>query len=117
MSDHQDWQTVTLRGSRNKSKVVPKPQNSEAQRLYKLETYDAAPKKKRLTAGSRQALTQARIAIKKTQRDIDKELAFPPNTIRDFEAGTVAPSGPQISAMHRYFASATPKLVLKTEEF
>jgi hypothetical protein len=51
--------------------------------------------------------------MKKTQRDVDKELAFPPNTIRDFEAGTAAPSGAQISAMQRYFAAA--HLVLKVE--
>ena len=74
---------------------------------------DVKPKKRRLTTESRQALTAARLAMKKSQRDVEKELAFPPNTIRDFEAGTSSPSGTQIGALQRYFAAA--HLVLKIE--
>lgn len=114
--DHQDWTTVVVRNpSKAPRQTVERKDNAEARRLYKLDTEEVKPIKKRLTADSRRDLSAARCALKKSQRDIDKELAFPPNTIRDFEAGTVAPSGAQISSLHRYFATA--KLVLKIETY
>ncbi len=116
--DNQDWSVVTLRNPNKAKKEIQERKssgNSEAQRLYKLEQSEAAPTKKRLTKESRQDLQVARTSIKKTQRDVDKELAFPPNTVRDFEAGTVNPNNKQLSALHRYFAAA--KLSLKTETY
>lgn len=120
MSDHQDWQTVTLRGKKNthgqRQIEERRPVSSDVQLFRKLDTdADVRPTKKRLTSDSRQALSQVRIANKKTQRDVEKELAFPPNSIRDFEAGTVVPTGAQIGSLHRYFAAS--KLVLKTETY
>lgn len=114
--DNQDWTTVTLRNPNKAKKEIQDrkgPTNSEGQRLYKLENAETAPTKKRLTRESKQALQAARTEIKKTQRDIDKELAFPPNTLRDFEAGIAVPNNKQLSALHRYFAAS--KLSLKTE--
>jgi hypothetical protein len=111
----QDWETVVIRNPRAKV-VEPRKTSTEAQRLYKLaETTDATPLKKRLTKESRQDLAAARNAMKKTQKEIDTALAFPANTIRDFESGARVPTGVQISALHRYFAAA--KLVLRTEEY
>lgn len=117
--DGQNWETVTIRG-RNKGPKVQVDKQELAQKqvgyhLYKLETEDTKPKKKRLTAESRQALSAARIAIKKTQREVDTMCSFPPNSVRDFEAGTTVPSGQQISVLQRQFASA--KLVLKVEQY
>ncbi len=120
MSEHQDWQTVTLRGKKNshgqRQIEERRPVTAEVHKFRKLDSdADVRPTKKRLTAESRIGLSQARIANKKTQRDVEKELAFPTNSIRDFEAGTVVPTGAQISALHRYFTGA--KLVLKTETY
>ncbi len=114
--DNQDWTVVTLKNPNRAKKEVQERKgasNPEAQRLYKLEQAETAPTKKRLTKESRQDLQAARAAIKKTQRDVDKELAFPPNTLRDFEAGTTVPNNKQLSSLHRYFAAS--KLSLKTE--
>lgn len=113
MSD-QDWTTVVLKRAAPK----PKAQIAAAQAAVHAARMDSDDvnikrKRRRLTADSKQALTAARIAEKKCQRDIDKELAFPPNTIRDFEAGSAAPSGAQISALQRRFAAA--HLVLRVE--
>ncbi len=114
--EYQDWTTVVVRNpARGPRQTVERKDTTEARRLYKLETDEVKPVKKRLTAESRRDLTAARCAVKKSQRDIDKELAFPPNTIRDFEAGTAAPSGAQISSLQRHFAAS--KLVLKIETY
>jgi hypothetical protein len=114
--DHQDWTTVTVKGRKPKpNATVERKGNPEAQRLYKLEHEETVPKKKRLTADSKAALVSARLAIKKSQRDVEKDLAFPPNTLRDLENGAVVPSGPQLSALHRYFAAS--KLSLKIETY
>ncbi len=111
--DHQDWTTVVVRNP--KTRTVERRDTSDARRLHKLDADEIKPQKKRLTAESRRDLAAARCAIKKSQRDIDREVGFPANMIRDFEAGTAAPSGAQISALHRYFAAA--KLVLKVETY
>lgn len=116
--DNQDWQTVTVRGRNHGPKIVVERKGeagAESQRLYKVENDEKAPKRRRLTAESRRALADARMAMKKTQRDADTLCAFPPNCMRDFESGAAVPSGPQISIMHRAFAAE--KLVLRTETF
>jgi hypothetical protein len=111
----QDWETVVIRNPAHAKKPLEKKYTDEAKRAYKLDTMEEAPKKKRLTRESRQDLQAARVAMKKSQKDVDKELAFPVNSIRDFEAGTSAPSGKQISDLHRYFAAN--KLTLKVEVY
>ena len=105
LMDHQDWTTVTMK------RHVTNPLQSTAgkeqgSRIAKLDAAEVVVKRRCLTAESRQALVAARLAEKKSQRDIDKELAFPANTIRDFEAGAAAPNGAQISALQRRFAAA-----------
>jgi ribosome-binding protein aMBF1 (putative translation factor) len=111
--DHQDWTTVTMKRTPSKPSGQKIAAAQAAVHAARLDSDDVKMKRKRLTTESRQALVAARVAEKKGQRDVDKELAFPPNTIRDFEAGTAAPSGAQISALQRRFAAA--KLVLRVE--
>lgn len=112
----QDWETVVIRNPARAKKVVQERKPvGEAQRFYKLETSEYVPQKKRLTRESRQDLQAARVEIKKSQRDIDKELSFPSNTIRDLEVGTMVPNGKQISGLHRYFAAS--KLTLRVETY
>ncbi len=107
----QDWTPVLLKRTAKPSTAKVAAAQAAAHNA-KLDG-DVKPKKRHLTTESRQALVAARLAMKKAQRDIDKELAFPPNTIRDFEAGAATPSGAQISALHRFFAAS--HLVLKVE--
>jgi len=111
--DNQDWTTVTVRGRNTGPKTLMERKNPEQERLRAVDNDDKAPKKKRLTADSRRALTAARMTMKKTQREIDTLCAFPANSIRDFESGAAVPSSPQISTLHRAFAA--DKLVLKVE--
>lgn len=110
--DHQDWTTVQVKRT-TKPPVAKVAAAQAAAHNARLDSDDFKVKRRRLTTESRQALSAARTAIKKTQRDVDKELAFPANTIRDFEASTAAPSGNQIGILQRYFAAA--QLVLKIE--
>lgn len=110
--DHQDWTTVTMKRS-TKPPAAKVAAAQAAVHAARMDSDDVKIKRKRLTAESRQALVAARLAEKKGQRDVDKELAFPSNTIRDFEAGSAAPSGAQISALQRRFAAA--HLVLRVE--
>ena len=114
----QQWETVILRNK----KMAPKQtverkgaQNAEAQRLHKLDQSEVTPVKKRLTEESRRTLTAARIAKDKKQRDVEKELAMAPNTLRDIENGAVIPTSQQISSLHRYFSAQ--KLVLRIETY
>jgi hypothetical protein len=111
--DCQDWTTVQVKRTAPRPPPAKVAAAQAAAHNARLDGDDFKVKRRRLTTESRQALAAARVAMKKSQRDVDKELAFPPNTIRDFEAGTAAPGGPQIGAMQRYFAAA--HLVLKVE--
>jgi hypothetical protein len=111
--EHQDWETVKLRGRRVEMRdPAAIAKRDAARRLEKLDE-DLAPKRKRLTVESRRGLAAARAAVKKTQREIDALCAFPPNSVRDFESGTVVPSGAQIGSLHRMFAAQG--LVLRVE--
>jgi hypothetical protein len=111
--DGQDWTTVTMKRTPSKPSAQKVAAAQAAVHAARMDSDDVKMKRKRLTTESRQALVAARCAEKKGQRDVDKELAFPPNTIRDFEAGTAAPSGAQISALQRRFAAVS--LVLRIE--
>jgi len=108
--DGQDWTTVVMRKTPKPKQIAAAQAAAHAARM---DSDDVKVRRRRLVTESRQALVAARVAEKKGQRDVDKELAFPPNTIRDFEAGTAAPSGAQISALQRRFAAS--HLVLRVE--
>jgi hypothetical protein len=111
--EHQDWTTVQMKRTAARPSPAKTAAAQAAVHNARLDGDDFKVKRRRLIAESRHALAAARCAMKKTQRDVDKELAFAPNTIRDYEAGTSAPNGTQIGALQRYFAAA--HLVLKVE--
>ena len=106
--DNQDWTTVTLRN--------PKRVAENAQKRIELRNPVAAtgvprriveedlPKPRFLTRKARQDLMSARVAAKLTQRELDARCAFPANTIRDLEGGTIAPTQQHLRSLQRQFA-------------
>lgn len=100
----QDWETVTLR-SKNPSIAgkqtasVPR-KSTEAIRLAKLDR-DEVVKSKVLSSQSRKDLIAARLALKKSQTDIDRQCMFPANTLREIEAGRATPTGAILNRLNR----------------
>ncbi len=101
----QDWDPVVLRSknpSVGASQRVSVPRKStEAIRLAKLDNNDEMKKPKTLTSESRQALVAARVALKKTQAEMDAQCAFPKNTFREIEAGRLTPVGAMLNRINR----------------
>ncbi len=108
--DGQDWTPVTIR----KKTLTRQEQQKHSQVVAKRDTPDVGrrfleqdfPKLRFLTPESRTTLLQARLAQKLTQRDLDARCAFPPNTIRDLEAGKLAPNSKHLSSLHRFFPTS-----------
>ena len=103
-SDHQDWTTVTLRNPKRalenaQKRIVPVAVGGAPRRIVE----DDLPKPRFLTREARQALMTARAANKLSQRDTDARCAFPANTIRDLEAGTLAPTQHHLRSLQRQF--------------
>ena len=67
----------------------------------KLEAADAPVKPKMLSGESRKLLTATRVALGKTQVQLNQQCAFPPNTIRELEAGHIHPTGAQLNKLNR----------------
>lgn len=103
----QDWNPVTIRGknpsvnsrSHTATQVVER-RSTEAIRLAKIDN-DETVKSKTLTSESRKALIAARVALKKSQADMDRQCAFPVNTFREIEAGRLTPIGAMLNRMNR----------------
>lgn len=99
--EYQDWNPVILHGKSTpkQHQIVPK-QNPVAQHLAKIEREEFV-KSKTLSHESRIALQQARLALKKTQKEIDQLCSFPPNTISNFESGRSTPNGTHLNILNR----------------
>jgi ribosome-binding protein aMBF1 (putative translation factor) len=67
----------------------------------KLEAADAPVKPKMLSSESRKLLTATRVALGKTQVQLNQLCAFPPHTIRELEAGHIHPTGSQLNKLNR----------------
>ncbi len=101
--DCQDWNPVIVRGKsvpKTSGTSGPKP-SAEAIRLAKLANNEDVKKARVLSKESRQAMMQLRAAQKWTQRDLDMRCSFPANTVRDLEAGKMAPSSGQLSRLNQ----------------
>ena len=100
--DHQDWSPVVLRNAKVATAKAPKESlvrdKGHAQRsgLRKLESdtavsateeAPAAAKLPRLGAPMRQAMIQARVALKLSQSDLAKRLNILPKIINELESG------------------------------
>lgn len=101
--DCQDWNPVIVRGKsvpKTSGTSGPKP-SAEAIRLAKLANNEEVKKARVLSKESRLAMMQLRAAQKWTQRDLDMRCSFPANTVRDLEAGKMAPSSGQLSRLNQ----------------
>jgi ribosome-binding protein aMBF1 (putative translation factor) len=100
----QDWEPVTIRTKNPtvgaKQRVTVERRSSEAARLAKIEREETV-KPKTLTAESRKELIAARLALKKSQSDMDAQCALPKNTFREIEAGRLTPMGPMLNRINR----------------
>ncbi len=106
-ASEQDWIPVTIRSSRPKvAETVSKAitgsgqQRNDAAHARRLAESEYE-KPKRLAPESRVALVQGRIALKKNQTEMNAACNFPPNTIREIEAGRLCPSTQQLNTLNR----------------
>ena len=106
--DHQDWQTVVVRGKKQAdAKKAHSPVSAHTALMRKLDQ-DEPVKIKKLSNESRQAIVQARVALSMNQTQLNTACSFPLNAIRDIEAGRATPSPTQKNVLNRVL-----KLVLK----
>jgi ribosome-binding protein aMBF1 (putative translation factor) len=106
--DDQDWELVTVRrsksassGTANKTSSAVPHYSPTATASRKLADATDVGKHKHLTAESRQTMIALRATNAWTQVQLNQKCAFPPNTIRDIEAGKVTPSIGQLNALNR----------------
>ena len=106
--DCQDWNTVTVRRSTEKTHIGSTRSSivsSEVAKARKLEQ-DILIKKKVLSTESRTALVTGRVAKKWTQDQLNQQCSFAPHTIREIEAGRLQPTGPQLNTLRRVLGIA-----------
>ncbi len=113
--DHQDWVPLTI--SRSGSAAASKPLGAapgptarpkvsqEARQKAKIADAEGPVKQKVLAPESRQAIVNFRVGPdapqKRTQAELNSLCGFPPNTIRDIEAGKLTPSIGQLNTLNR----------------
>lgn len=104
--DCQDWKPVQITSTKGTvaaktiahtlHKVAP-----EVAHARKIDSADAPQKLKTLTPESRQELVKKRIDMEKSQQQLNQLCCFPPNTIRDLEAGKLHPTIGQLNTLNR----------------
>jgi ribosome-binding protein aMBF1 (putative translation factor) len=101
--EHQNWTPVILHG-KNPSKLqtteIHQKSSGIGSHLAKLEREEIG-KQKTLALESRKELVAARLALKKTQVELDRTCAFPSNTLREIEAGKLTPTISQLNRLNR----------------
>ena len=113
MSFDQDWEPLVIKSSSAvrsttaaKSCAVAPPKMTQAARhAHKIAEADGPIKQKKLDPASRQAIVTFRVGpdatVKRTQAELNTLCGFPPNTIRDIEAGKLTPSIGQLNTLNR----------------
>lgn len=106
--DCQDWEPLKIQSTKatgstsvKKAATGPLKVTAEAAQARKIDSADAPIKLKQLATESRQEMIQKRLAMKKNQSELNSLCAFPPNTIRDIEAGKLTPSPGQLNTLNR----------------
>jgi ribosome-binding protein aMBF1 (putative translation factor) len=104
--EHQDWAPLTISSkgavAKKATSAAPVKVSADAAHKRKIADADAPIKLKQLSAESRQNMIQVRTqTLKKTQAELNQLCQFPPNTIRDVEAGKLTPSGGQLNVLSR----------------
>jgi len=104
--DHQDWKPVTIQGRNTKSNLpiksgIQKKQNTEAQRLHKIENEEDIVKLKTLSKEQRQTMIQGRIEMKMNQKQLATRLNLPLSTIQGYETGKIPINQKEITKIER----------------
>jgi ribosome-binding protein aMBF1 (putative translation factor) len=97
----QDWNPVTIHGSKASPKLGPAKRNDAAVAMAKLADAEGPVHVKVLSPASVRAVQEFRRANTLTQKDLDHRLSFPPNTINGLESRKYAPSTGQLNALNR----------------
>jgi ribosome-binding protein aMBF1 (putative translation factor) len=107
---HQDWETVVVHGAKKSAADVRKAggttvavahKDPESARLAKLDNSEEVAKPKTLDMECRVAMAPARAEKKLTQVQLNTQLSFPANTIREIEAGRLLPTPLQLTRISR----------------
>ena len=110
---HQDWDPVIIKKRNDDRKIARAAAqrgaqraagvhwSPEAERQHKLENADGPLKQKRLAPESKQQIVNQRVANSWSQADLNMKCSFPPNTIRDIEAGKIVPNGQMLNVLNR----------------
>ena len=104
----QDWEPVVIKRGGNVRKapgvgnVSAKPVNmsQDAAYLRKIENSDNV-KIRQLSGDARKELTQRRVALGKTQVQLNNDCKFGLNIIRDIESGKYCPLPQQLNVLNR----------------
>ena len=103
--DGQDWTPLKISNANAKVKtgrtVTPAHVASEVSHARKIADSEVPMKLKMLTPESRQVLIQMRVGMKKNQTELNQLCNFPPNTIREMEAGRLTPTIQQLNTLNR----------------
>ena len=116
--DNQDWTPITMkrrgapkpagsvaaqadRAGRVKAEVKTGVATSAAAAAIERKAEDGVLKLKRVATESRQAIVQARLALKMTQDQADAHCALPKHTIKNLEIGALHPSSEVIRKISR----------------
>jgi ribosome-binding protein aMBF1 (putative translation factor) len=108
---HQDWDPVIMKKRNDDRKMAHAATGAqraagvrfspEAERQRKLAEADGPMKQKRLAPESKQQIVNQRVANNWSQADLNMRCSFPPNTIRDIEAGKIVPNGQMLNVLNR----------------
>ena len=100
----QDWTPVVLRSSTKAAVAKQATSKTHFTRSAAAETAASVEKGatlKTLSPESRTTLIGKRVALKLTQVQLNQRCSFAPNTIRDFENGSLCPSNGQLNLLNR----------------
>ena len=102
--DCQDWETVKV-GSKTRKTPEARPAHIAGTKAMRAaDDGDAPPKPPRsLSAASRAEIVRIRTTgdLKRTQAELNTACSFPPNTIREIEAGRLTPTPTQLNVLNR----------------
>ncbi len=103
--DCQDWEPTRISGTAAVATARAAARGPkvtvEVAHARKIAAADGPVKLKQLAPESRHEIVQKRVAMKKTQVELNQLCGFAPHTIRDIEAGKLTPSPGQLNTLNR----------------
>jgi ribosome-binding protein aMBF1 (putative translation factor) len=94
----QDWTPVVLRSTATAKKA---PSATRSVASLTAAAVEKNTPMKTLSPESRTTLIAKRVALKLTQVQLNQRCSFAPNSIRDFENGSLCPSNGQLNLLNR----------------